>query len=75
MPTIMDFEGFKIFMYFEDHNPPHFHIVGPDFSVKVAIEDLTILNGNLPRNAAKALEWAAQNRNTLKKKWQEFSED
>ena len=62
MPTIKDFDGFKLFMYFEDHNPPHFHIIGPDFSAVVAIEDSTIIEGALPKRASKALEWAAKNK-------------
>jgi len=36
MPTIKDFGGYKITLYAEDHNPPHVHVIGPDFQAKVA---------------------------------------
>jgi hypothetical protein len=29
-------------MYADDHRPPHFHIVAPDFQVLVRISDLTV---------------------------------
>jgi hypothetical protein len=32
-------------MYADDHHPPHFHIVGPEFQVLVRISDLTVIAG------------------------------
>jgi len=29
----------------DDHHPPHFHIVGPEFQVLVRISDLTVIAG------------------------------
>jgi len=74
LPTIKDFKGYKIFMYFEDHNPPHFHVVGPDFKALVAIDDLRILEGSLPKKARAALDWAAKNKKELLARWTEYSE-
>jgi hypothetical protein len=31
MPEIKRFSGFKLLMFFQDENPPHVHIKGPDF--------------------------------------------
>lgn len=31
MPVLFDAGSYVIAMYFEDHNPPHVHVVGPDF--------------------------------------------
>lgn len=73
MPTIKDFGGCKIHMYFEDHNPPHFHVVGPDFAAKIALSDLSVLSGSLPRKARKALEWAEENRDLLEEFWLKHS--
>ena len=73
MPTIKDFGGFRVCMYFEDHGTPHFHVVGPEFGAKVAIGDLTILAGHLPRRAREALEWAEGNRARLLELWMEYS--
>ncbi len=30
MPTILRFRNFRIFIYTEDHVPPHVHVLGPD---------------------------------------------
>jgi len=35
-------------MYADDHRPPHFHIVAPDFQVLVRISDLTVIAGDAP---------------------------
>ncbi|WP_425351471.1 DUF4160 domain-containing protein [Methylocystis bryophila] len=32
-------------MYADDHRPPHFHIVAPDFQVLVRISDLAVIAG------------------------------
>jgi len=37
MPTIQCFGAVKLCIYADDHRPPHFHIVGPDFQVLVYI--------------------------------------
>jgi len=62
-------------MYADDHRPPHFHIVGPDFQVLVRIDDLTVIAGSAQRRRiAAALAWAAQNRAMLADKWSELVE-
>jgi hypothetical protein len=46
-------------MYADDHRPPHFHIVGPDFQVMVSIADLSIIAGSARlRQIAEAMAWA-----------------
>lgn len=35
-----------------DHLPPHFHVVGPDFDAQVEIATLRVLKGSLPKRAA-----------------------
>jgi len=42
MPTLQRFGRVSIRIYADDHRPPHFHIVGPDFQVVVIIADLTV---------------------------------
>ncbi|MFQ5764901.1 MAG: DUF4160 domain-containing protein [Rhodospirillales bacterium] len=75
MPSIKDFGGFEIYMYFEDHGVPHFHVVSAEYHASIAIEDLTILAGDLPPKAFKtATTWAARNRAILWRKWKEYSE-
>ncbi|WP_243646543.1 DUF4160 domain-containing protein [Tepidimonas ignava] len=50
-------------MYWDDHEPPHFHVACGDYSAVYVIETLTMLRGALPRRAhAMVLEWAAAHR-------------
>ena len=39
MPEISSFYGIVIYMYFNEHNPPHFHVKYADFNAIVTIED------------------------------------
>ena len=73
MPTLARFAGFEIDMYFEDHNPPHVHVVGRDFEMLVAVRDGAILVGAAPARVRRAaLEWIAGNRAMLLAKWDEL---
>jgi hypothetical protein len=45
MPTVKDFGGYKVTLYAEDHNPPHVHVIGPDFQAKVRIADSEVFAG------------------------------
>jgi len=73
MPTLARFSGFEIRMFFEDHNPPHVHVVGPDFEILVAIRDGSVLAGKAPASARRtALIWIAHNRESLLTKWKEY---
>jgi hypothetical protein len=58
MPTISEFFGIVIRMYYDDHNPPHFHAYYEAFQAIILIETLAIVEGALPRRArALVLEW------------------
>lgn len=50
MPEISKFYGIIIFMYIDDHNPPHFHVWYEDYQAIVTIQD-GIITGSLPRRA------------------------
>ena len=70
MPEICRFYGIVITMYYNEHNPPHFHALYGDFRAEIDIRTLKILNGNLP-NRAKSLikEWAEEHNNELMDDW------
>ena len=70
MPTISFFYGIAIQMFFDDHNPPHFHArYGSDRAV-VRISDGQILAGDLPPTAVKLVkEWALLRRAELEHNW------
>jgi Domain of unknown function (DUF4160) len=74
MPTLKDFGGFKIVMYFEDHNPPHVHVIGRDFQALVRIQDAEVLEGAIPtQHKREALGWISENRESLEAKWDEYN--
>jgi hypothetical protein len=50
MPTLQRFGSVSVRMYADDHLPPHFHIVTPDFQVLVRISDLTVIAGEARRS-------------------------
>lgn len=75
MPEISRFLGIVIYMYFNDHGPPHFHAKYNDFRGKITIEDLRLIEGKLPnRVMAFILEWANEHRAELMANWETLSE-
>ena len=75
MPTLQRFGSASVRMYADDHHPPHFHIVGPDFQVLVRISDLALIEGEARTSQiAEAMEWARTNRELLSVKWTELNE-
>ncbi len=75
MPTLQRFGTVSLRMYADDHRPPHFHVVGPDFEILVRIADLAVIAGNArPAQVAKALEWAAAHTAFLASEWVELNE-
>jgi hypothetical protein len=70
MPTVADFGGYKIVIYFDDHNPPHVHVIAADFEGLVSIADGAIIAGQIPPKFRRAaLDWIAANRVRLMEKW------
>jgi len=70
MPEISRFLGIIIYMYFNDHNPPHFHVQYNYDRAITDIEKLTILNGNLPpRVLGLVVEWAEIHQAELENNW------
>jgi hypothetical protein len=59
-----------ITVYANDHVPPHFHAIHPDFEAQIEIETLTILRGSLPPVARRQVfEWANANIGKIKAEW------
>ena len=70
MPQISRFFGIVIYMYFNDHAPPHFHAVYGEDEAVYRIDTLEIMRGSLPRRAhGMVLEWATLHRNGLRQNW------
>ena len=69
MPEISRFYGLFVFMNFNDHNPPHFHVWYGDYKITVSIED-GITEGKMPKRALKMIfEWLELNREKLLLNW------
>jgi len=59
MPTISEFFGILILMFYGDHAPPHFHARYGDYEALIRISPAEVLKGNLPPRALSlVLEWA-----------------
>lgn len=70
MPTISEFFGILILMYYEDHAPPHFHARYGEFESLIRIDTLGILRGNLPPRAISlVMEWATIHQQELLRDW------
>ncbi len=71
MPTISEFFGIKILMYWDEHNPPHFHAEYGDFKAIVSIQDAVVIKGALPVKQLKlALAWCEIHKDELMKNWE-----
>ena len=69
MPEISSFYGIVIYMYFNEHNPPHFHVKYADFNAIVTIED-GIVTGSLPRRALNLVyDWLDLHKDELMENW------
>ncbi|MDE3046030.1 MAG: DUF4160 domain-containing protein [Verrucomicrobiota bacterium] len=70
MPEISRFLGIVIKMFFDDHNPPHFHAAYGDFAAAIDIASLKILEGELPpRIKGLVVEWASLHQKDLLTNW------
>ena len=59
MPTISEFFGIMILMFFDDHAPPHFHARYGGDAVVIQINPIGVLRGKFPPRALSlVIEWA-----------------
>jgi hypothetical protein len=73
MPEIRRFGGFKLLMFFQDENPPHVHVKGPDFAAKIRISSGDLLAGDAPKRVLReARRWVEEHCVELLALWDEF---
>jgi len=61
MPEVSRFYGIIIRMYFDEHNPPHFHAAYGNNEAQIGINPIAVIEGRLPGRALSlVIEWAAQ---------------
>lgn len=71
MPEISRFLGIIISMYFDDHNPPHFHVRYNEFRAVMDIRSLNVVYGKLPaRVRGPVEEWAELHQAELLTMWE-----
>lgn len=70
MPVISEFFGMIVSMYWDDHNPPHFHV---RYGGDNAIFDIATgkkIKGKFSKRGEKLVsEWARLNKKELEKDW------
>jgi len=72
MPTIGRIGLFDVMIFRNDHDPPHFHVFGSEFSAKFAIADcaLSSSRGRIRRSDIRAVKvWGEKHRVTLYMNW------
>jgi hypothetical protein len=70
MPEICRFFGIIIAVFYDDHNPPHFHARYNDQKISIEIETLKILEGSIPPRAlGMVMEWASVHKEELMEDW------
>ncbi|MEW6606948.1 MAG: DUF4160 domain-containing protein [bacterium] len=70
MPEISRFYGIIIGMFYDEHNPPHFHARYGKDKVAVEISTLRVLEGKIPpRSLGLVVEWASQHQEELLQDW------
>jgi len=70
VPRLSEFYGIAIYMYFADHNPPHFHAIYAEHEALIRIDDGGTIRGDLPRTAARLVEqWRALHQDELLANW------
>jgi hypothetical protein len=66
VPEISRFYGIVVAMFYNDHEPPHFHVRYGAARALVAIDTLELLQGRLPPRAhGLVMEWARLHRAEL----------
>ena len=75
MPEISLFYGIRITMYYDDHNPPHFHAAYNNHKALIDIINIQVNKGYLPSKQLKiVLAWCAIHQDELMQNW-ELSKD
>jgi hypothetical protein len=75
MPTIHRLSNSRLCIFADDHDPPHFHTLGPGWSGVIDLGTLTLRRGAIPkRDFLEAVQWATDNRLFLLSEWKRLNE-
>ncbi len=71
MPEISLFYGIRITMYYNDHNPPHFHAEYGGHKALIDVLSGCVIRGSLPARQLKlVLAWNELHRDELMQNWE-----
>ena len=71
MPRISFFYGIAVYLYYEDHPPPHVHARYGEYEAKVSVVSGEVIEGSLPRRAARLVaEWVGEHSDELQACWE-----
>jgi len=74
MPEISRFYGILIKMYFNEHNPPHFHAEYQGYKAIITIQK-GIVEGKMPKRALNLIfEWLELHKEELLEVWKSIEE-
>ncbi|MCG8409329.1 MAG: DUF4160 domain-containing protein [Phycisphaerales bacterium] len=70
MPEISRFLGIVVAIYYNDHEPPHFHIRYGSQKARFAIDGLNMIDGDIsPRIRGLVVEGASLHQDELRHDW------
>ncbi|MBI3609551.1 MAG: DUF4160 domain-containing protein [Nitrospirae bacterium] len=70
MPEISRFYGIVIYIFFREHDPPHFHAIYGEHEALIGIQTLSVFAGRLPaRSLGLVVEWAELHKEELMEAW------
>lgn len=70
MPEVSRFYGIVIYIFYDDHNPPHFHAEYAGFRAIITMND-GIVKGQMPKRALKLIfEWMEIHHDQLMENWE-----
>lgn len=71
MPEISLFYGIRVTMYYDDHNPPHFHVEYAGNKAIIDILNASVMRGALPNKQLKlVLAWCVLHQDELMENWE-----
>jgi len=71
MPRISYFFGISIYMFHNEHQPPHFHAFYGEYGALINIQTLEVIDGGLTTRALRLVrEWAELHRDELMQDWE-----
>ena len=74
MPCIKIIDSIKLYVYANDHNPPHFHAIYVEHEELIIIDSLKTYIGQIPNTQKKkVVEWASKNQEYIMNQWRKLN--